>query len=123
MDRYIDRLCYDVIVKIIRKENPHLSHGQAMGDHCLHHGHCKSVCVLAKKRANLAEVWRSIILQAGHRLLLTSSFVRACIWVRARVYLCAIMYFLAMIIEIKNKDSTQHLNFFHLLGLYADKTE
>ena len=107
MDRYIDRLYYDVIVKIIRTENPHLPHGQAMGNHFLHHGHCKSVCVLAKKRANLAEAWRSIILQAGHRLLLTSLFVRACIWVRARVYLCAILYFFAMIIEIKNLK-TQH---------------
>ena len=63
--------------------------------------------MLAKKRADLAEAWRSTFLQAEHRLLLTSLLERACIWVRARVYLCAILYFFAMIIEIKNLK-TQH---------------
>ena len=51
MDRYIDRLYYDAIVKIIRTENPLLPPGKTMRNHCLHRGYCKSawVCVLAKK--------------------------------------------------------------------------
>ena len=131
MDRYIDRLYYDAIVKIISTENPHLPTGKVMGNHRLHCGHCKAAWVfeLAKKTPIWARRLGSrgmvaVILQDVHRLLLTSLFVRACIWVRARVYLCAFLYFFCDDYwNKKQKDSTQHLNFFHLLGLYADKTE